>query len=85
MTNSFFKNNYMAVLRSESRPGLDLGSRCNTGPGPGPEFAGPGPEVWVQGLQKSGRTGPGLDCGQSKWWQLLVRYSRLPFSLFQPS
>ena len=35
MTNSFFKNNYMAVLGSESGPGLDLGSRCNTGPGPG--------------------------------------------------
>ena len=51
MTNNFFG--------SESGPGLDLGSRSNTGPGPGPEFAGPGPEVWVRGLQKVAR--PDLD------------------------
>ena len=35
MTNNFLKNNYTAVLGSESGPGLDLGSRSNTGPGPG--------------------------------------------------
>ena len=29
-----------------------LMSRSNTGPGPGPRFAGPGPEVRVRGLQK---------------------------------
>ena len=59
MTNNFFKNNYTAVLGSESGPGPDLGSRSNTGPGPGLEFAGPGPEDWVQGLQKV--AGPDLD------------------------
>ena len=44
MTNNFFKNNYTAVLGSESRPGPDLGSRSNTGLGPGPgsaKVAGP--------------------------------------------
>ena len=59
MTNNFFKNNYTAVLGSESGPGLDLGSRSNTGPGPGPEFAGSGPEAWVQGPQKV--AGPDLE------------------------
>ena len=36
-----------------------LMSRSNTGPGPGPRFAGPGPEVRVQGPQKG--AGPDLD------------------------
>ena len=51
--NNFLKNNYTAVLGSESGPGPDLGSRSNTGPGPGP------------GSTKSGQTGPGPDRGQS--------------------
>ena len=34
-------------------------SRSNTGPGPGPRFAGPGPEVQVRGPQKG--AGPDLD------------------------
>ena len=53
MTNNSFKNNYTAVLGSETRPRPDLGSRSNTGPGPG------------LGSTKSGWTRPGLDHGQS--------------------
>ena len=58
MNINFFKNNYTAVLGSESGPGLDLGSRsgvCWT---------------WTWGLgpgsTKSGWTRPGPDCGQSR-------------------
>ena len=36
-----------------------LMSRSNTGPGLGPRFAGPGPEVRVRGPQKG--AGPDLD------------------------
>ena len=57
MNINFFKNNYTAVLGSESGPGPDLGSRsrvCWT---------------WTWGLgpgsAKNGQTGPGLDHGQS--------------------
>ena len=75
MTNNFFKNNYTAVLGSESRPGPDLGSRSNTGPGLG------------LGSTKSGRTRPGLDHGQSSGRSIIKSIEQLANGLvdFAPS